>query len=144
MKIQKWIIAAVLGGSLTTAMAANDWKKVTFNNKTVNLYFDANSIKPRTDQYKNRYLDVRVNRAYGEPQRMSTGKFYTHYYETLSVDCSQGAYATSNSRWTINSNTEVHKSAGNKDDWNKYDDEDRTATAAQARAVCRYYKSFLG
>ena len=143
MKIPQWIIVAILGGSLTTALADNDWKKVMFNNKPVNLYFDANSIKPRTDEYKNRYLDVRLSRAYSEPQRLNSGKFYTHYYTTLSVDCSHGAYATSNNRWTIN-NTEVQKSAGNKDDWNKYDDEDRTATAAQARAVCRYYKSFLG
>ena len=136
-------MAALLCGSLTTAMAANDWQAVSFNNKTVKLYFDANSIKPSVDQYKNRYLDVRLSRAFSEPQRLKNGKFYSHYYEIMSVDCSHGAYATSNARWTIN-NTEVHKSAGNKDDWNKYDADDRSATAAQARAVCRYYKSFLG
>ena len=142
MRFQKTMLSLLMMGVSTIALAKEDWQRIEFNNKTVNLYFDKNSIKPRTDEYNNRYLEARFSQIYQEPKKLSNGKFYTEFYQTLSVDCSHEAYATYNWNWQINSKS-VHRGEGKKDEWNKYDDE-KNSTATQARALCRYYKSFLG
>ena len=144
MRFQKAVLVMFQAGVATTAMAEVKWEKISFNNKSVNLYMDTNSIQTKVDKYKNRYLEARFSRAYGEPRKMETqNKYYSHYFETLSVDCANGAYASSNWKWSIN-NKAVHQSAGKADDWNKYDSDDRSTTAVSARALCKHYKSFLG
>ena len=144
MHLQRVLISVVLAGLSCSAMAEPKYQKVDSNFKEMTLFMDVNSIQPKVDQYKNRYLEATFVRAYASPKKMETqNKYYTHLHETLSVVCLHGAYASSNWRWNINGKT-IHRSAGKGDDWNKYDSSDRSTNAISARALCKHYKSFLG
>lgn len=141
--IKKMTLAAILTVVSASAMAEAQWQKISFNNKSVTLYMDANSIKPKVDAYKNRYLETTINRTYAEPKQLKSGKYYNQLNQTFAVDCLHGAYAATNPRWFVNREL-VHKEITKNEDWNKYDSDDSGSYATTARAICKHYKSFLG
>lgn len=142
--MKKIMLGIITVGVASAAMAqTSGWQRINFNNKEVALYMDVGSIKPSIDEYNNRYLEVKVSRAYSQPKKTASGKFYTHYNETLFVDCTHGAYAASHGARRIN-NKDVEKVTIKEPDWNKYDSQDSGSYAVTSRAVCKQYKSFLG
>lgn len=142
-RIQKMILVGVMAGTATLAMAEAQWQKISFNNKDVTLYMDVNGIKPKVDEYKNRYLETTINRTYAAPKKLKSGKYYDQLNQTFAVDCMHGAYAATNPRWFVNREL-VHKEITKNEDWNKYDSDDSGSYATTARAICKHYKSFLG
>ena len=97
-------IALVLGlFSLSSSlMTANNWVKVPHQEKGVTIYYDFDTLKTKKTANGSRYLEAQIQRIYDVPKKTDKGTVYTHYYYTLSVDCNNWRYATSDTVWAVN------------------------------------------
>ena len=106
--IKKIILATIVGAMSFSTFSATktNWSTQPYKSPDFTLAFEMQSLKVGMEgSYGDETLEanVQVRKIYKTPQKLKSGKFYTHEFYTLYVSCESKEYAQVDYIWNINS-----------------------------------------